>query len=268
MRIRGWHGAGRLDRADELAWCGCGLRRGPERHGDRDPRADPHRGAGVVRRPAPSRQPGGHAHRGTGIPGHTQAVWTGEPGDPGTDQLVSGMGFVHADYAEVNRMDADRLAKLLDRTGPAIILTHSAGAPAGWLVCELRHDLVKAHVALEPIGPAFGGFPGLGELTWGLSAQKPHFEPEPATPEELKANPSAFRQTGLAGIPTAVIVAEASPFTAFEESVSDFVNALGGSSEFINIADHGVHGNGHGMMLEANAAEAAGPIIEWISKIR
>lgn len=203
-----------------------------------------------------------------GIPGHTQAVWTGEPGDPGTDQLVSGMGFVHADYAEVNRMDADRLAKLLDRTGPAIILTHSAGAPAGWLVCELRHDLVKAHVALEPIGPAFGGFPGLGELTWGLSAQKPHFEPEPATPEELKANPSAFRQTGLAGIPTAVIVAEASPFTAFEESVSDFVNALGGSSEFINIADHGVHGNGHGMMLEANAAEAAGPIIEWISEMR
>ncbi len=201
------------------------------------------------------------------IPGHDQQAWTGEPGDPATDQLVAGMGFVHADYDEVNRMDADRLAKLLDVTGPAVVLTHSAGAPAGWLVSELRHDLVKAHVAVEPIGPAFGGFPGLGELTWGLSAYKPHFEPEPATPEELKENPGAFTQPGLAGIPTVVVVAGNSPFTDFESSVADFVNTLGGQAEFMNIADHGVHGNGHGLMLEANNREAAQPIIEWIAQI-
>lgn len=201
------------------------------------------------------------------IPGHTQAVWSGEPGEDTTDNLVSGMGFVHSDYAEVNRMDADRLAKLLDRTGPAVIVTHSAGAPAGWLVGDLRHDLVKAHVAIEPIGPAFGEFPGLGFLTWGLSGAKPVLEPEPATPEELQANPGGFVQPGLVGIPTVVVVAEASPFTEFEESVSDFVNALGGSSEFLNIGDHGVHGNGHGLMLEANSDEAAGPIIEWISRL-
>ena len=63
------------------------------------------------------------------------------------------------------------------------------------------------------------------------------------------------------------MVAEASPFTDFEQSVSDFVNALGGTSEFLNIGDHGVHGNGHGLMLEANSDEAAGPIIEWIARI-
>jgi len=201
------------------------------------------------------------------VPGHDKAPWTGEPGEELTDQLVSGMGFVHADYAEVNRMDADRLAKLLDRTGPAIIVTHSAGAPAGWLVSELRHELVKAHVAIEPIGPAFGGFPGLGSLTWGLSALKPVLEPEPQTPEELQADPGAFRQPGLAGIPTVVVVAGSSPFTDFEASVADFVNALGGQAEFLNIADHGVQGNGHALMLETNSDEAAGPILDWIARI-
>jgi pimeloyl-ACP methyl ester carboxylesterase len=45
-------------------------------------------------------------------------------------------------------------AALLDRIGPAIILTHSQSGPFGWLIADARPKLVKAVVAVEPAGPA------------------------------------------------------------------------------------------------------------------
>ena len=48
-------------------------------------------------------------------------------------------------------------ADLLDRIGPAIIMTHSAGGPFGLLVAEARPDLVKATVIIEGAGSGFGG---------------------------------------------------------------------------------------------------------------
>ena len=46
-------------------------------------------------------------------------------------------------------------AELIDRLGPAVLFTHSAGAPAGWLIAAARPELVRAIVALEPFGPPF-----------------------------------------------------------------------------------------------------------------
>jgi pimeloyl-ACP methyl ester carboxylesterase len=46
-------------------------------------------------------------------------------------------------------------ASLLDRIGPAIILTHSQSGPFGWLIADARPKLVKAVVAVEPAGPPF-----------------------------------------------------------------------------------------------------------------
>ena len=47
-------------------------------------------------------------------------------------------------------------AGLLDRAGPAVLITHSAGAPGGRLMADERPELVRAVVALEPSGPPFG----------------------------------------------------------------------------------------------------------------
>jgi pimeloyl-ACP methyl ester carboxylesterase len=51
---------------------------------------------------------------------------------------------------ELNR---DAGAALLDRIGPAILLTHSQSATFGWLVADARPSLVRAIVAMEPSGP-------------------------------------------------------------------------------------------------------------------
>jgi pimeloyl-ACP methyl ester carboxylesterase len=48
-------------------------------------------------------------------------------------------------------------ADLLDKIGPAIIMTHSAGGPFGLLVAEARPNLVKATVIIEGAGSGFGG---------------------------------------------------------------------------------------------------------------
>ncbi len=44
---------------------------------------------------------------------------------------------------------------LLDRIGPAILLTHSQSGPLGWVIADARPTLVKAIVAVEPGGPPF-----------------------------------------------------------------------------------------------------------------
>ena len=43
------------------------------------------------------------------------------------------------------------LAELLDRIGPAIVVTHSAGGASGWLAMAARPDKVKAVLAIEPV---------------------------------------------------------------------------------------------------------------------
>ena len=46
-------------------------------------------------------------------------------------------------------------ANLLDRIGPAILLTHSQCCTYGWLWADARPKLVKAIVAIEPRGSPF-----------------------------------------------------------------------------------------------------------------
>jgi hypothetical protein len=36
--------------------------------------------------------------------------------------------------------------------------------------------------------------------------------------------------------------------------------------ELVRLADHGVHGNGHGMMLELNNAEVLGVLTGWAAR--
>ena len=49
----------------------------------------------------------------------------------------------------------DAGAALLDKIGPAIVLTHSQSGSFGWLIADARPKLVKAIIAIEPSGPPF-----------------------------------------------------------------------------------------------------------------
>jgi pimeloyl-ACP methyl ester carboxylesterase len=163
---------------------------------------------------------------------------------PALEQFVAGTGALRTDLAESQRLDGDRGAELLDEIGPAVLFTHSLGAPAGWLMADARPGLVRAIVAVEPVGPPFADTP-FGTLAAGLTAA-------PMTPGNL------------AGIPVAVVTAEASPFAAFAGEVVAFLRDAGCPAEHLHLPEHGVRGNGHGVMLERNNAEALAPILAWV----
>lgn len=197
----------------------------------------------------------------------TQWTFPRTAGSPEVDALVAGMGPLPHDLAESQRMDADRLARLLDRVGPAILFTHSAGGPAGWLTADARPDLVKGIIALEPIGPAFGGFPGIGRLDWGLTAAPIGYKHAYATPEEAEnAAPANLVIPALKDLPISLVTGGASAFAGFAQQVVDFLNTAGAQASWLHLPEHGIEGNGHGLIFEANSDEILEVITQELDK--
>ena len=91
---------------------------------------------------------------------HNQWPGTGEVGAPDLAQLVASQGGSYVANMELTHTAwRERGAELLDKIGPAIIMTHSAGGPFGYLVAEVRPNLVKGIVVVEGAGAPFGKGP-------------------------------------------------------------------------------------------------------------
>ncbi len=199
----------------------------------------------------------------------TQTQWPFESSDNAAfDAFIAGYGPMPADLAESQEMDTDRLSRLLDRIGPAIVITHSASGPDGWLVADRRPGLVVAIVTVEPMGPPFAETSGIGTLDWGLTAVPVAYNPPRATAEEVRtADPASLRIPALAGLPIAVVTGETSAFAKFAPAIVDFLTAAGAAAEQLHLPDYGVLGNGHGLIYEKNSDEALKPILKWLTAI-
>ena len=196
-----------------------------------------------------------------------QTQWPFDPADDAAfDAFLAPYGPMPADLALSQEMDADRLARLLDRVGPAIVVTHSASGPDGWLVADRRPGLVVAIVSIEPMGPPFAATPGIGTLDWGLTAAPVTYDPPRATADEVRAaDPSTLRIPALAGVPVAVVTGETSSFAAFGPAIVNFLVAAGAAAEQLHLPDYGVRGNGHGLIYERNSDEALAPVLRWLA---
>jgi pimeloyl-ACP methyl ester carboxylesterase len=211
---------------------------------------------------------------------HTQ--WPGGPviGDPALDEFMASFGPTRVDLAESHR-DMQRCgAALLDRIGPAILVTHSAGGPFGWIAADARPDLVKAIVAVEPYAAPFTDGPP-GYLAWGLTAIPVSFDPPVADASELvtevrvQPNPErkdclvqaepVRRLPKLAEIPIAVVVAEASWMALDSHGVVDFLVQAGAPAELLRLEESGIHGNGHMPMSERNSDDVVALLHAWIT---
>lgn len=201
-----------------------------------------------------------------GRPDHTR--WPLDPDDDAaTDRWIAPLGSLPVDLAESQRMDADRLAALLDHLGPAVVVTHSAGGPCGWLVTDRRPDLVRALVAVEPIGPAFATFPGIGTLGWGLTAAPLTYDPPRASAAEVRAaDPAAVRVPALAGLPIALVTGGASMFADFADDVVTWLSTAGAAVERVHLPDFGVTGNGHALTYETNSDDTLAVVLRWIEE--
>ncbi len=97
---------------------------------------------------------------------HTQWPGTGVPGDAAFDQFFASQLPSIANYALQQGLNRDAILALLEKIGPAILLTHSQSGAFGWPVADARPDLVKAIVAVEPNGPPFFNVDNIGPPEW------------------------------------------------------------------------------------------------------
>ena len=195
---------------------------------------------------------------------HTQ--WPGDrddPNDPALLQFLASGGPVAADAPGRQALEQERLVELLDRIGPAFVLSNSLGGPAGFLVADARPDLVVGLIQMEPIGPAFAPNFGPETLQWGLAAIPIAYDPSATSPGELTGGVPVRRLVNLSKVPMAVLSGEASVFRFTNPPLVEFLQQAGCSAEHIDLAEHGVHGNSHGSMFERNNAEVLAVITKW-----
>ena len=70
----------------------------------------------------------------------------------------------------------------------------------------------------------------------------------------------------LARLPVLVLTAEASYHAAYDHCTVKFLEQAGVRAAWIKLADAGIRGNGHMMMLEKNNSAIAGLIAEWLTR--
>lgn len=188
-----------------------------------------------------------------------------------------------ASNAETQELVRQAGTTLLDRIGPAILLTHSQAGPFGWLLADARPQLVKGIVAIEPSGPPFENhILATGRArSWGPTDISLTYDPPVTDPAELRVErqtePEApdlvpcWLQTGtprqlprLRGIPIAIVTGEASYHAPYDHCTARYLTQAGVANDFIRLADRGIHGNGHGIPSEMNNTVTAKLVEEWL----
>ena len=220
---------------------------------------------------------------------HTQWPGAGEPGDAVFEQFYASQVPSVADVAKTQALNRDAGVALLDRIGPAVVLTHSQSGAFGWPIADARPNLVKAIVAVEPNGPPvhdveFKGAPdwfadAANIKKWGLGEIPLAYDP-PDPPEFLLDEKSdapdltrcwvqkspARQLVNLKDIPVLVVTSEASYHASYDHCTIKYLRQAGLTrTTFMPLAGRNIHGNGHMMMIEKNSEEIAAAMFNWLS---
>ena len=65
--------------------------------------------------------------------------------------------------------------------------------------------------------------------------------------------------------PVLVLEAEASFYAGYNHCNVEYLQQAGVPTKFIRLADIGIHGNGHMMMMEKNSDQIAQVIVDWLA---
>lgn len=216
----------------------------------------------------------------------SDATNKGQIGDPVFDYFAkTELNFPSGDDMEL--VCADALVQLVDLIGkPVILLLHSRLATSGWLLADARPKLVKAIIAAEPWGPPIENAEldakGPGHI-WGLTNFPIHYDPPIKEAAELQTvreektdgpglvpcwiqKEPARKLINLEGIPVLNVSGEASYHRPYARCVARWLNQAGVKTEYENLEDVGLPGNGHQMMSEKNSAEIAKYFMKWLDK--
>ena len=147
------------------------------------------------------------------------------------------------------------VVKLLDKTGPAILFTHSGSGRPGWMTA-IASRKVAAIVDFEASVYAF-----------------PTGQAPPGSTGQMEVPLADFLK--LTKIPIVVIhgdfldrVPSGPPRLSNSLAFVEAVNNHGGNAKVIVLPDIGIHGNSHVMMLEENNVQIADIVSKWLKKNR
>ena len=225
---------------------------------------------------------------------HTQWPGKGEPGDAVFDQFIASQLPGITNFTVQQQVSRDAILALLEKIGPAILLTHSQSGTFGWPVADARPDLVKAIVAVEPNGPPFVDIENTGspdwfrEVTngtriWGVTADRLAYAPSAAEASDLSIERQenagapdlvrcwlqkapARQLPNLQKVPVLILTSESSYHAAYDHCTVKYLDQAGVHATWTKLTDIGIKGNGHMMMLEKNNMEIAAAISRWLEK--
>jgi pimeloyl-ACP methyl ester carboxylesterase len=224
---------------------------------------------------------------------HTQWPGSSESDDPAAQQLAQSQLPAIEDFTEQQVLNRDALLALLDRIGPAVLLVHSQAGAFGWPVADAKPDLVKAILAVEPNGPPFHGVDFVGAPTWfkegpialayGITSVPLIYAPAITDASQLAIEPQdkadapdlvrcwaqkepARTLPNLQRMPILVLTSEASYHAPYDHCTVRYLQQAGVKPSVVKLADLGIHGNSHVMMLEKNNQEIAAVIAKWLDQ--
>jgi len=225
---------------------------------------------------------------------HTQWPGEGKPGDVAFEQFYFSQMPSIVNFAKQQEINPPAIIALLEKIGPAILVTHSQSGAFAWPVVDRRPGLVRANIAVEPNGPPvreldFKGAPDwFGESArdkaYGLGEEAITYDPPVSATSKLefvrqeKADKPDYARCWLqkeparklpnvAKVPTLVLVSEASYHASYDHCTVVYLNQAGVKTTFIRLDEVGIRGNGHMMMLEKNNMAIAGVMSNWLERV-
>ncbi len=209
----------------------------------------------------------------------------GRQGDPVFDAFFATQVESLTSAVETQTLIQAAGSALLDKIGPAILVTHSQSGAFGWLLADSRPKAVKGIVAIEPSGPPFQNAVTneTRSRAWGLADIPLTYDPPAKSPNELKAvrepKPDApglvpcwkqadppRRLPRLQGIPILILTSESSYHAPYDHCTAQYLKQAGVPNTHWRLEEQGIHGNGHMMMIEKNNLEVAELIGRWVSE--
>ena len=160
----------------------------------------------------------------------------GGGGAMGAGGQAAGGGVPAAESTNPNVL---ALEALLRRTGPAVLMPHSAGGPVIFNTARRNPDLVSAIVVLEPTGC-------------------------PTAAEDVEP---------IADIPFLAVYGdyvESRNQTGRLEScraTAALVREMGGRGEMLELTEQGIRGNSHMLMQDDNSAAIAARVMDWLESV-
>ncbi|MEZ8140722.1 hypothetical protein A1OK_21085 [Enterovibrio norvegicus FF-454] len=214
---------------------------------------------------------------------HTQWPGTGRKGDPVFDQFYASQVESLKSHVESSDVVRDAGVALLDKIGPAIILTHSQSGPFGWLIADARPELVMSIVTMEPSGPPIQNKKGKASMPWGVTVVPITYSPGVSTPADLVTEQQAnadrpdlikcWQQTepakqlvNLKDTPVLFLISESSYHAEYDHCTAKWLTQAGVDVDLVRLEDEGIRGNGHMLMLENNHLDIANWITTWVGK--